>query len=87
MNLNKDTFSGYVLCSHPEHETLAEIFSFTEFQKSAGRDDRYEVFGSALSREDALDRLGKALGLLSMRDDFASLSKEELRTLLKKELE
>ncbi len=51
----------YLICQHPSHAALAEIFTKSQYEKALRNDPAYELIGSAPTRAAAVERIGSAL--------------------------
>ncbi len=75
--------NSYLICQHPSHAALAEIFTKKQYQKALSRDPAYMLIGAAPSRKEAVERVGSALAYASgMQDQSPEKLKSLLRTLL-----
>ena len=53
--------SEYIICRHPDHGALAEIFKKEEAARAFQREEGYEVLYIADSRAEAIEYLSEAL--------------------------
>jgi len=75
----------YVICTHPEHNSVLEIMTKHEFRKMVKLDPKYECLSRVESKEMALYSVWKALQEMAQgKEDFSQI-KQKMKAWYEKE--
>jgi biotin carboxylase len=70
---------GYLICQHPEHSAVAEIFSAKEYRKMKRVHARYAVLAKEPDYDAAVEHLCRALERIGQEDAAMPELKTKIR--------
>lgn len=73
---------GYLICQHPEHGAIAEIFSAEEYRKMERIHAHYSILAEEPSYDAAVERLCKAVEKVGQKDKEMPELKRDIREAL-----
>ena len=68
MNSKKQAEGAYLICQHPDHAAVAEIFTMREYRKIFAMDGAYCVLWTGNSWEEAAEHLRQLVDKVYQKD-------------------